>query len=185
MKDIHESVFVADDARLFGKVEIGEGSSVWYQAVIRSECQHVRIGRYTNLQDFAMVHVGFDHPTEIGDFCSITHHATIHGATIGDACLVGINATIMDGAVVGAGSIVGGGAFVTEGSEFPPNSIILGSPARAVKERDNHHANRLNAWVYHRNAQAYLRGEERAWAGEEYERWKAEKLAQIREDADL
>lgn len=185
MQEIHESVFIAEGARLFGRVEIGEGASVWYNAVVRCECQHVRIGRYTNLQDFAMVHVGFDHPTVIGDFCSITHHATIHGATIGDACLVGINATIMDGAVIGAGSIVGGGAFVTEGSEFPPHSIILGAPARAVKQRDSTHANRLNAWVYHRNAQAYARGDHRAWEGEEYERWRKQKLAEIRTDADL
>ena len=88
-------------------------------------------------------------------------------------------------AVIGAGSIVGGGAFITEGSEFPPNSIILGAPAKAVKQRDNTHANRLNAWVYHRNAQAYLRGEHRAWDGEAYERWKRAKLAEIKADADL
>ncbi len=185
MQDIHESVFVAEGAKLFGKVEIGEGSSVWYNAVVRSECQYVRVGRYTNLQDFAMLHVGFDHPTVIGDHCSITHHATVHGAVIGDACLIGINATIMDGAVIGAGSIVGGGAFVTEGSEFPPNSIILGAPAKAVKERDSTRANRLNAWVYHRNAQAYLRGEHRAWDGEEYQRWRAEMAEKIERDADL
>ncbi|MCP4039283.1 MAG: gamma carbonic anhydrase family protein [bacterium] len=179
MQKIHETVFVADGARLFGKVEIGEGSSVWYNAVIRAECQEVRIGRYTNLQDFSLLHVGFDHPTVIGDFCSITHHTTIHGATIGDACLIGINATIMDGAVIGAGSIVGGGAFVTEGSEFPSNSIILGAPAKLVKERENTNANRLNAWVYHRNAQAYARGDHRAWDGEEYDRWRKAKIAEI------
>ncbi|MDP6979378.1 MAG: gamma carbonic anhydrase family protein [Myxococcota bacterium] len=185
MQNIHESAFIADDARLFGKVEIAEGASVWYNAVVRCECQEVRIGRYTNIQDFVMIHVGFDHPAVIGDFCSITHHATIHGATIGDACLIGINATIMDGAVIGAGSIVGGGAFVTEGSEFPPQSIILGAPAKAVKQRDSTRANRLNAWVYHRNAQAYARGEHRAWSGEEYESWHAQKVEDIKVDADL
>lgn len=185
MQNIHPSVFVAEGARLFGKIEIGEGSSVWHNSVVRCECQQVQIGRYTNLQDFSMVHVGFEHPTVIGDFCSITHRATIHGATIGDACLVGIGATIMDGAVIGAGSIVGGGAVVTEGKVFPANSIILGAPAKLAKERDSRHANRLNAWVYHRNAQAYAEGNHRAWTGEDYEHWRRQKWAEIQADADL
>ncbi len=185
MQNIDPSVFVADSAALFGKITVGEASSIWFNTVIRSECQEVRIGRYTNLQDFCMVHVGYDHPTQIGDFCSITHRATVHGATIGDACLVGIGATIMDGAVIGAGSIVGGGAVVTEGKVFPPDSIILGAPARLAKQRDNRHANRLNAWLYQRNAQAYQRGEHRAWDGEDYERWRREKKLEIEADRDL
>ncbi len=184
MQSIDPTAFVAEGAKLFGKIEIGEGSSVWFNAVIRSEAQEVRIGRYTNLQDFSMIHVGYDHPTIIGDFCSIAHRATVHGATIGDDCLVGIGATIMDGAVVGMGSIVGGGAVVTEGKEFPPHSIILGAPAKVVKQRDNCHANRLNAWLYHRNAQAYKRGEHRAWDGEEYERWHRAKQLEIEADQD-
>ena len=114
MPSIHDSVFVAVGAQLYGKVSIAEGSSLWPNAVIRAEAQEVRIGRYTNIQDFAMIHIGYDHPTEIGDFCSITHHATVHGASVGDAVLVGIHATLMDGAVIGAGSIVAGGALVKE-----------------------------------------------------------------------
>lgn len=185
MQQIHPSVYLADTARLFGKIAIGEGSSVWYHAVVRSECHEVRVGRYTNLQDFVMLHVGYDHETVIGDFCSITHRATIHGARIGDACLIGIGATVMDGAEIGAGSIVGGGAVVTEGKVFPPGSILVGAPAKQLKVRDSARANRLNAWLYHRNAQAYARGDYRAWEGPEYERWRTAKQAEIEADNDL
>jgi carbonic anhydrase/acetyltransferase-like protein (isoleucine patch superfamily) len=158
---------------------------LWHNAVIRSECQEISVGRITNLQDFVMIHVGFDDPTRIGDFCSITHHATIHGCTIGDACLVGINTVIMDGAVIGAGSIVAGGAMVTEGKVFPPHSIIAGVPAKVIGERDSTRANRMNAWVYNYNAQAYRRGEHRAWDGPEYEAWRAAKQAEVDADRDL
>ena len=185
MQDIHQSVFIAPGAKLYGKLSLAEGSSVWPNAVIRAEVQDVSIGRYTNLQDFVMVHVGFDHPTHIGDFCSITHHATVHGAVIEDQCLVGIGATIMDGAVVGTGSIVAGGAFITEGSVFPPNSIIAGVPAKRIRERDSARANRLNAWQYHRNAQAYEAGNHRAWDGPEYRAWLEDLQTAVETDRDL
>ena len=184
-QEIHESVYIAPGVQMYGRIRVGEGSSIWPNSVIRCEANEVVVGRYTNLQDFVMVHVGYDDPTRIGDFCSITHHVTVHGCTIGDACLVGINATIMDGAVIGAGSIVAGGAFVTEGSEFPPGSIIAGVPAKVIRERDTSRANRLNAWQYHRNAQAYRRGEHRAWTGPDYEAWLADLKARIETDADL
>jgi len=183
--DIDHSVFVAPTAQIFGNVQIAAESSVWPNVVIRAECQHVRVGRYTNLQDFVMIHVGYEHPTRIGDYCSITHHATVHGATIGDACLIGINATVMDGAVIGAGSIVAGGAFIREGSEFPPGSIIAGVPAQQIRERDSARPNRENAWQYHRNAQAYRRGEHRAWHGPEYTEWLREMRDEVRCDRDL
>jgi carbonic anhydrase/acetyltransferase-like protein (isoleucine patch superfamily) len=182
---IHDSVFVAPGVQMYGRIEIAEGASVWPNAVIRCEVHEVAVGRYTNLQDFVMVHVGYDHPTHIGDFCSITHHATVHGCTIGDACLVGINATIMDGAVIGAGSIVAGGAFVTEGSEFSAGSIIAGVPAKQIRARDMSRPNRINAWQYHRNAQAYLRGDHRTWTGEQYRAWLAEIEAAVENDEDL
>ncbi len=185
MVDIHDSVWVAPGVQVYGEVSIGEGSSLWPNAVIRCECLEVRIGRVTSIQDFAMVHVDYDTPTIIGDFCTIAHHATIHGATVSDQCLVGVNATIMGGAVIGEGSIVAGGAFVKEGSVFPRGSIIAGIPAVVVRERDSARLNRLNAWVYHRNAQAYRRGEHRAWEGLEFEAWKAEKWRAICADEDL
>ena len=96
----------------------------------------------TNLQDFVMIHVGYQEPTTIGDFCSITHHATVHGATVEDDCLIGINAVVMNGAVIGRGSIVAPGAVVTEGTIIPPHSIVAGVPARVVKTRDCTRENR-------------------------------------------
>lgn len=182
---IHESAFVSDSARLHGRIEIGEGASVWHNVVMRAECCEIRIGRMTNVQDFVMVHVGYEDPTHIGDFCSITHHATVHGCTIEDHCLIGINAVVMDGARIGRGSIVAGGAVVPEGRSFPPGSIIAGVPARQVALRDNARANRLNAWQYHRNAQRSRVGDYRAWEGPEYEKWLAEKRAEVEADRDL
>lgn len=176
---------MAPTAAIYGRVAIGAGSSVWPNTVARAECQYVRIGRVTNLQDFVMIHVGYDHPTVIGDFCSITHHATVHGATIGDACLVGIGAVLMDGVVLGAGSIVAGGAVLTEGSVFEPGSIVAGVPAKVIKRRDSTRENRMNAWLYHRNAAAYGRGDHRAWEGREFDEWKSVLIAELATDADL
>ena len=182
---IHESAFLADSARVYGKVELAEGVSLWHHVVMRAECQQIRVGRMTNIQDFAMLHVGYDAPTTIGEFCSITHRATIHGATIGDHCLIGIGATIMDGAVIGKGSIVGGGALVPEGKEFPPGSIIVGIPAKVIATRDASRENRLNAWQYRRNAEHYQRGAHRAWDGADYRAWIAAKRAEVEADRDL
>ena len=185
LQRIDPSVFVHESARLYGRIEIGAESSVWPNVVIRSESHHVRIGRYTNLQDFVMVHIGYGHATEVGDFCSITHHATLHGCRIEDDCLIGINAVVMDGAVVGRGSIVAGGAMIREDSVFEPGSIIAGVPAKQIAERDCARPNRQNAWQYHWNAQAYRRGDHRAWDGPEYETWMRALAAKIERDEDL
>ncbi len=162
-QDVDESVFIHPTAQIYGAVTIGEGSSVWPYAVIRSENDYVRIGRRTNIQDHVMIHIGASDPVEIGDFCSITHRVVVHGAKIGDNCLIGIGAILMDGVEVGAGSIVAGGAFIPENKSFPPNSIIMGAPAKVVAERDVVAANRFNAWMYWRNAQAYKEGNHRSW----------------------
>ena len=90
--------------------------------MIRAESHHVRIGRFTNLQDHVMVHVGYHAPTIVGDYCSITHRVVLHGCTIGDNCLIGIGATIMEGAVIGENSIVAGHSFVADNTIVPPNS---------------------------------------------------------------
>ena len=184
MQDVHPSVWLAPSAQLFGKIAVAEGASVWHNAVLRAECQEIRIGRMTNVQDFVMIHVAYDRPTLVGAFCSITHHVTLHGCTIEDECLIGIDATVMDGAVVGRGSIVAGGAFVKEGTVIPPCSIVAGVPAKVVRTRDSARDNRVNAWQYHRNADHYRRGLHRAWEGPEYERWLAAKRAEVERDAD-
>ncbi len=183
--DIDSSVFLSDTAQIFGDVRIGAESSIWPNVVMRAEIQRIRIGRYTNIQDFVMIHVGYEDETEIGDFCSITHHATVHGCRIEDDCLVGINAVVMDGAEIGRGSIVAGGAMIRENSRFAPGSIIAGVPAKQIAERDSARANRRNAWIYHWNAQAYKRGHHRAWSGRDYERWLAELDERLETDSDL
>lgn len=182
--EIDESVFIAPGAQLYGKITIGAESSIWPNVVIRSEAHEVRIGRYTNLQDFVMVHVGYGSSTEIGDFCSITHHSTVHGCRIEDDCLIGINAVVMDGAEIGRGSIVAGGAMIREQARFPAGSIIAGVPAKQIGERDSSRANRMNAWHYHWNAGAYKRGEHRAWTGPDFAAWVADIAARIETDAD-
>lgn len=182
---IHASVWRAPGVQIYGRVQIDEEVSLWPNVVIRAEANEVRIGRYSNLQDFVMVHVGFGASTRVGEFCSITHHTTLHGCTVEDHCLVGINAVVMDSAVIGRGSIVAGGAMVTEGSVFPPNSIIAGVPARRIGERDSARANRINAWQYHLNMQAYQGGDHRCWEGAAYERWLNAKKREVDQDLDL
>ena len=183
--EVHDSAWLADTATLSGSITLGAGVSVWHNAVLRAECCEIRVGRMTNLQDFVMVHVGFDDPTVIGEFCSIAHHATVHGCTIEDHCLIGINAVVMEGARIGRGSIVAGGAMVREGGEFPAGSIIAGVPAKRIGERDSARANRLNAWLYHRNAEFTRRGDQRAWQGADFETWREAKRSEIEADRDL
>jgi carbonic anhydrase/acetyltransferase-like protein (isoleucine patch superfamily) len=160
---LNEPAFIHPTALIYGKVTIGPGSSTWANTVIRAENHEVVIGSNTNIQDFTMVHVGSSTPSIIGDNCSVAHHCTVHGCIIENNCLVGINATIMDGAVVGANTIVAGGAFVTEKMIIPENSIVAGIPAKVIKTRNNRDANCYNAILYNLNAEAYARGEHRAW----------------------
>ena len=138
-----QAAYIDPSARIFGAVEIAEHASVWPCAVIRAESRFVRIGRLSNLQDHVMVHVGYHHPTIVGDYCSITHRVVLHGCRIGDNCLIGIGATIMEGVVIGENSIVAGHSFVADGTLIPPNSIVMGTPAKVVRTTNNFIANRI------------------------------------------
>jgi carbonic anhydrase/acetyltransferase-like protein (isoleucine patch superfamily) len=180
-----QAAYIDASAAIFGSVEIGEGASLWPCAVIRAESERVRVGRFANLQDHVMVHVGYRRPTIIGDYCSITHRVVLHGCEIGDHCLIGIGATIMEGVVIGENSIVAGHSFVADGTRIPPNSIVMGTPAKVVRTANNFIANRINAMLYHRNAVCYARGEHRGWEGPEYQaearRWQEEAERQFAE----
>lgn len=171
--------FIHETALVYGKVHIEEGASLWPYVVIRSEMHEVRIGKRTNIQDFVMIHVGNTTPTIIGANCSITHHCTIHGAEIGDNCLIGINSTLMDGCVIGANSIVAGHSIVTEGTVIPPNSIVAGAPAKVIKTRDNGVANAMNAAFYFENAKAYAKGEHRITEREEFKAAMGKELEKL------
>ncbi|MGE0221641.1 MAG: gamma carbonic anhydrase family protein [Acetobacteraceae bacterium] len=166
--------FVDPTARIFGRVSAGEGSSFWPYCVIRAEGAAVRIGRATNVQDGAVIHVGGGRGTVIGDYCSIAHRAVVHGAEVGDDCLIGIGAVVMDGAKLGRGCIVGAMALVPPGTEVPDGSVVMGVPGKVVKTGNNLVATRRNALVYHRNALAYAQGRHDEWRREEFKAWREE-----------
>jgi len=139
---IASDVFIAPSADIIGDVNIGEQSSVWFGCVIRGDVNSIKIGKRTSIQDLSMIHVthfkkedrsdGF--ATIIGDDVTIAHRVMLHGCTIEDACLIGMSATILDGAIIGKESIVGANSLVTKNKNFPPQSLIMGNPAKVVRE---------------------------------------------------
>lgn len=131
---IGAEVFLAPGAVIVGDVTLGEAASVWYGCVLRGDIQRVVIGARTNVQDGTVVHLGDRDPAIVGEDVVIGHRAVIHGCTVEDAVLVGIGAVVLDGAHVGRGSVVGAGAVVTAGTVIPPHSLVLGVPAKVVRE---------------------------------------------------
>lgn len=131
--DVAGAVFVAANATINGDVVLGPDSSVFYGAVLRGDINTIRIGRGSNIQDNAIVHLSDDHGTVVGDYVTVGHAATLHGCTVEDGCLIGMGSIILDGARIGAGSIVGAGSLVTMGFECPPDSMVMGRPAKVVR----------------------------------------------------
>ncbi len=131
---VDESVFIAEGAKVIGNVTLKQNSNIWFNAVLRGDDCNITIGENTNIQDNCTVHVDHDTPTIIGNNVTVGHNAIIHGCVVEDNCLIGMGATILDGAVIGAGSIVGANSLVTGKTVIPPNSLVLGSPAKVVKE---------------------------------------------------
>jgi carbonic anhydrase/acetyltransferase-like protein (isoleucine patch superfamily) len=149
---IDPTAFVADSAVVVGDVVLGPGASLWFHAVVRGDVERVRLGARTNVQDNATVHVTRDRwPTLVGDDVTVGHAAVLHGCTIGDHCLIGIGAIVLDGAVIEPECLVGAGALVTPGSRIAPRSLVLGSPARRVRELSADEVARL-----HRSALSYV-----------------------------
>ncbi len=130
---IHHTAKIFPGSQIIGNVEICQNSSVWYNAVIRGDIESISIGNFSNVQDNCVVHSSREYPLEIGDYVSIGHGAVVHGCKLNDNVLVGMNATILNGVEIGENSIVGAGAVVTEGKKFPPESLIIGLPAKAVR----------------------------------------------------
>ncbi len=126
-------VFLAEGAVVIGDVTIGEGSSVWYNAVVRGDIAPIRIGRRTNIQDNCTLHVDEGVPCIIGDECSIGHGAVVHGATLGDHVLVGMNAVILSRAEIGPETIIGAGALVGERKQLPGGALYVGVPAKPLR----------------------------------------------------
>ncbi|MDW8343807.1 MAG: gamma carbonic anhydrase family protein [Verrucomicrobiae bacterium] len=153
-------VYVAAGARLVGDVEVGAGSSVWFNAVLRGDLAPVRVGCGTNLQELSVCHVADDHPCVVGNYVTVGHAAILHGCIIGDEVLVGMGAIVMTGARVGPRCIIGAGALVTEGVEVPEGSLVYGSPARVVSRLDQAEQRKIRelAEKYARLAAGYRAG---------------------------
>lgn len=131
---IADSAWVADSAQVMGNVELADDASVWFGAVIRGDTETIRIGRRSNIQDMSVLHADVGMPLTLGDDVTVGHKVMLHGCTIGDGSLIGIGAVVLNGAKIGKGCLVGAGSLVTEGKEFPDGSMILGSPARVVRQ---------------------------------------------------
>ena len=132
--DVAPGAFVHDAAEVIGRVRLGARASVWPRAVIRGDTERIDVGADSNVQDGAVLHADPGFPCRIGERVTIGHLACAHGCRIDDEVLVGMGAIVMNGALVGSGSIVGAGAVVTEGARIPPGSMVLGVPARVVRE---------------------------------------------------
>jgi len=130
---IHPTAFAAANATIIGDVTLGEESSVWYQCVLRADINRIVIGPRSNIQDGSVVHLADDFGIEVGELVTVGHKAILHACKVGDEVLVGMGATVLDGAEIGARSIIGAGAVVTGGKIFPPGSLILGTPAKIVR----------------------------------------------------
>lgn len=153
--DLSLAAFVAHNATVMGNVSVAEGSSIWYTAVVRGDIEQIIIGRCSNIQDGAILHGDPGKPTVLEDYVTIGHRAVVHSAHIESGCLIGIGAVILDGVRVGAGSIVGAGSVVTK--DVPARSLIVGIPARKIKEIDDEQAAELleHARNYQKLAQVH------------------------------
>jgi gamma-carbonic anhydrase len=154
-----KGVYLAEGAVVLGDVTLGDYVSVWYHAVLRGDINRIAVGDHTNIQDNAVVHLADEFPCLIGRYVTVGHSAIVHACTVGDETLVGMGATILDGAVVGAQCIVGAHALVTQGSRVPDGSMVLGAPARVVRALTAEERAGLKTWAekYVQGAAYYLR----------------------------
>jgi carbonic anhydrase/acetyltransferase-like protein (isoleucine patch superfamily) len=145
--DLKEALFVAANATVNGDVVLGPASSVFYGAVLRGDINEIRVGEGTNIQDQAIVHLADDYGAYIGAWCTIGHAAILHACTIGDECLIGMGATVLDGARIGARSIVGANSLVPQRFECPPGSMVYGSPAKVIRPLTAEEQAGLRPWA--------------------------------------
>ena len=155
-----DDAYVAPNAQVMGKVEMAEGSSVWFGAVLRGDNDLIKIGARSNVQDNSVLHTDPGMPLTIGEGVIIGHLVMLHGCTIGDNSLVGIGATILNGAKIGKNCIIGAHALITEGKEIPDGSMVVGSPGRVIKTLSEQHFAmlKMNSEIYVANAKRFKDG---------------------------
>jgi carbonic anhydrase/acetyltransferase-like protein (isoleucine patch superfamily) len=157
---VHESAFVADSAQVMGDVVLAQDSSVWFGAVIRGDTETITVGEGTNIQDGSVLHADVGFPLTLGARVTVGHQVMLHGCTVGEESLIGIGAVVLNGAKIGKHCLVGARSLVTEGKEFPDGSMILGSPAKVVRQLTPEQIEglRRSAEHYVDNARRYRRG---------------------------
>ena len=157
---IPASAWVADNAQVIGDVTLGENCSIWFSAVVRGDSESIHIGKGSNIQDGSVLHADSGMPLVIGENVTVGHQVMLHGCTIGDNTLIGIQAVVLNGAKIGKNSLVGAGSLVTEGKEFPDGSMIFGSPAKAVRQLSAEQIEglKMSASHYVDNASRYKAG---------------------------
>ncbi|HCB28182.1 transferase [Enterococcus durans] len=153
--------FIAPNATVVGEVELGEGVTVWYQAVVRGDSNTIKIGSNTNIQDGTIIHVDHDAPVEVAENVTIGHQCLLHGCTIEKGALIGMGSTILNHAVIGENSLIGAGSLVTEGKVIPPNVLAFGRPAKVIRPltEEEIENNRKNIQHYVDLGEKYLKGE--------------------------
>jgi carbonic anhydrase/acetyltransferase-like protein (isoleucine patch superfamily) len=157
---IADSAWVADNAQVVGDVHMAADSSVWFSSVVRGDTATIRVGEGTNIQDGSVLHADVGIPLTIGKHVTVGHMVQLHGCTVGDESLIGIGAIVLNGAKIGKNCLVGAGSLVTEGKEFPDGSMILGSPAKVVRQLTHEQIEGLR-----RSAQHYVNNKNRFKAG--------------------
>ena len=145
--DVDASAYVTDSASVIGNVHLAANTSVWFGAALRGDNELISIGEGSNVQECAVLHTDMGYPLIVGKNVTIGHQAMLHGCTVGDGSLIGIQAVVLDGAVIGKNCLVAAGALVTSGKEFPDNSLIMGSPAKAVRELTQEQINDIQRGV--------------------------------------
>ena len=135
--------WVAPDARVIGKVTLGDEVGIWFGAVLRGDNERITVGARSNIQEHAVLHTDMGFPLTIGEVCTIGHRAILHGCTIGDNALIGMGAILLNGSRIGENSLVAAGALVPEGRDYPPGSLIVGMPAKAIRSLDGDAIGRL------------------------------------------
>ncbi|GLX86917.1 gamma carbonic anhydrase family protein [Thalassotalea loyana] len=154
---IAETCFIAPTASVIGRVTLKDNASVWFNVVIRADCDDVVIGENSNIQDGSILHVDENFPLEIGKNVTVGHKVMLHGCTIGENSLIGMNAVVLNGAKIGKNCLIGANALVTEGMEIPDGHMVLGSPAKIVKPLDEKTKGllQLSASHYVKNAEHF------------------------------